>query len=566
MVPGLLSSLQFPKFMTWEESGFKFGRPLRAITAMYGKELVEVRSIAGIKAGLEVYGHPTYAPKPRKMEDPSQHLALLRAGHVLADPAERREALLAGLAAAGKEAGGKPDLDEELVDETVFMAERPTPVVGRLRAEHMPLPAALLKMVMKKQLKFFPVVDDAGALLPAFIGVRDGLSAGNALVREGYQRVLEARFNDAAFFFGRDCAATLESRLPALERVTYQKALGSTAQKAARVESLAAWLAAHLRQTAPVDEHAVAAASRLVYADLVTDVVKEFPELQGRMGGVYARRDGLGEKVALCVEQFYFPVAAKTPVPATPEACVVSLAGKLDSLAGCFAVGLVPTGSADPYALRRQALGAVRILLEKQLPVDLEAAVAQAVVLQPVKAEEPMKLEGLLLDFIWGRAASMLEELGFRSDEIRSVRFGAMTDLPAAFRRLAALRAVRRDPAFEPLAAAFKRASNILKQSKGAEDGVVPDRARLQDEAELALYDALIGVEGAANDRLARGDFEGALKTLVAIKPHLDLFFDKVMVMVPDEALKLQRLAVLAKLVRAFKRVADLSEIQASAS
>lgn len=565
MIPDLLKSLQFPKFMTWEETGFKFGRPLRAITALYGSRIVSVE-LAGLKSDRKVYGHPTYAKSAVALKEPSQHLDILRKELVIADPAERRERLLKQMETAGKSAGGRVDLDEELLDETVNMAEHPTVVVGALRAEHMPLPAALLKMVMKKQLKFFPVVDSSGDLLPAFIAVRDGLSAGNNLVREGYQRVLEARFNDAAFFFGRDCAATLESRLPLLERVTYQKALGSMAQKASRVERLAAWLAAHLRQTAPVDEAAVSSAARLVHADLVTDVVKEFPELQGHMGGVYARRDGLGEKVALCLEQFYFPVAAKTPVPATAEACAVSLAGKLDSIAGCFAAGLVPTGSADPYALRRQALGAVRILLEKQLPIDLEEAVAQAVVLQPVSLAEPIKLEVQLLDFIWGRAAAMFEELGYRADEVRSVRFGALKDLPGAFRRLAALRAVRRDPAFEPLAAAFKRASNILKQSKGLEDGVVPDRALLRDEAELALYDALVDVEGSANDRLVRGDYEGALKALVAVKPHLDLFFDKVMVMVDDPALKRQRLAVLAKLVRAFKRVADLSEIQASAA
>ncbi len=563
MIPELLKSLQFPKSMTWEETGFKFGRPLRALTALYGAKIVPV-SLAGIKSGRAVYGHPTYAKKAVQLKEPSKHQKVLRDGLVIADPAQRREYLLKQLDVAGKSAGGKAELDEELVDETVNMAEHPTPVVGKLRDEHMHLPAALLKMVMKKQLKFFPVVDGGGKLLPSFIGVRDGLSSGNNLVRAGYQRVLEARFNDAAFFFGRDGAATLESRLPLLDRVTYQKALGSMSQKAARVEAVASWLSTHLRQNAPLDERAVAQAARLAYADLVTDVVKEFPELQGHMGGVYARRDGLGEKVALGVEEFYFPIAAKTPVPATPEACVVSLAGKLDSLAGCFAAGMIPTGSADPYALRRQALGAVRILLEKHLPVDLEAAVAKALSLQPVPMPEPVKLEAQLLDFIWGRAASFFEEAGFRSDEIRSVRLDALKNLPSAALRLAALRAVRRDPAFEPLAAAFKRAANNLKQSKGAEDGVTPDRALLKDAAELALYDALVEVEGAANDRLVRGDYEGALKSLVAVKPHLDRFFDKVMVMVEDETLKRQRLAVLAKLVRAFKRVADLSEIQPS--
>ncbi|MDX6770365.1 MAG: glycine--tRNA ligase subunit beta [Elusimicrobiota bacterium] len=558
-VPELLKSLQFPKTMTWEETGFKFGRPLRALTALLGEKVVAVE-LAGLKSGRLAYGHPALAKKPLVLKDPSKHAAALRQGLVLVDPLERKAYLSKALESAARKTGGRPDPDEDLLDETAFMVEHPVPVLGVLRDEHMKLPAALLKMVMKKQLKFFPVVDAGGGLLPHFIGVRDGLSSGNELVREGYQRVLEARFNDAAFFTGRDAATTLESKFPLLERVTFQKALGSMSQKALRVESLAGWVCARLRQSAPVDESVVSEAAHLAYADLVTDVVKEFPELQGAMGGVYARKDGKDEAVALAVEQFYFPVAAKTPVPATVEACVVSLAGKLDSLAGCFAAGLVPTGSADPYALRRQALGVIRIVLEKQLPLDLEEALAHAVSLQPVAVPDQAKLTAQLADFVWGRAAAMFEEMGYAVDEVRSVRAGALKHLPDAFRRMSAVKLVRRDPAFEPLAAAFKRASNILKQAPaGVAD--LPERAQLKEAAELALYDALVGAEGSANDRIVRGDFEAGLKSLVAVKPHLDLFFEKVMVMVEDDALKRQRLALLGKLVRAFKRVADLSEL-----
>ncbi|MBI5246539.1 MAG: glycine--tRNA ligase subunit beta [Elusimicrobia bacterium] len=564
MIPELMKSLQFPKFMTWEETGFKFGRPLRAITAILGDKVVPV-SLAGIKSGRSVYGHPVLAKAPSILKDISKHAAILRQGLVLSDPAQRRAYLLKALEQATKSTGGKTEADEALIDETVFMVEHPVPVLGKLRDSHMKLPAELLKLVMKKQLKFFPVVTKDGLLHPFFVGVRDGLSSGNELVREGYQRVLEARFNDAAFFVGRDSATTLESQLPKLERVTYQKALGSMSQKAARVEELAAWIGERLRQTAPVDEQAVRRASKLVYADLVTDVVKEFPELQGHMGGVYARKDGESEKVALAIEQFYYPVAAKSPAPATAEAAVVSLAGKLDSLAGCFAAGLIPTGSADPFALRRPALGLIRIVLEKQLPLDLDEAVARALSLQPVAVPEPAKLAATLSDFIWGRAQSLFEDMKYAVDEVRSVRAGALKNFPNAFLRLAALRAVRRDPSFEPLAAAFKRASNILKQAKSG-DGVACDRALLRDQADYDLYDALVAAEGAANDRIVRGDFEGGLKSLVGVKPHLDTFFDKVMVMVEDESLKSQRIALLSKLVRAFRRVADLSEIQTAAS
>jgi glycyl-tRNA synthetase beta chain len=564
MIPELLKSLQFPKTMTWEATGFKFGRPLRAILALLGDKVVPV-TIAGVKSGRTVHGHPVLAKAPSILKDPAKHAAALRQGLVLSDPSERREYLLKALAQATKPTGGVTEPDEELIDETVFMVEHPVPVLGKLRDAHMVLPAELLKLVMKKQLKFFPVVTKGGLLHPYFVGVRDGLSSGNELVREGYQRVLEARFNDAAFFVGRDSATTLESKLPLLERVTYQKALGSMAQKAARVEELAVWIGERLRSTAPVDEQAVLRASKLVYADLVTDVVKEFPELQGHMGGVYARKDGLDEKAALAIEQFYFPIAAKSPAPATPEGAVVSLAGKLDSLAGCFAAGMIPTGSADPYALRRQALGAIRIVLEKQLPLDLDEAIARAIALQPIATPEPAKLAAQLSDFVWGRAQSLFEDMKYAVDEVRSVRVGALKNFPNAFLRLAALRAVRRDPAFDSLAAAFKRASNLLKQAKGDDGGSV-ERAQLREQADFDLYDALVAAEGAANDRIVRGDFEGGLKTLVSVKPHLDQFFEKVMVMVEDESLKRQRLALLSKLVRAFRRVADLSEIQASAS
>ena len=562
MIPELMKSLQFPKTMTWEETGFKFGRPLRAITALLGDKVIPV-AVAGVKSGRAVYGHPVLAKAPSILKDPAKHAATLRQGLVIADPAERRDYLLKALAQTTKPTGGVAEPDAELIDETVFMVEHPVPVLGKLRDAHMALPAELLKLVMKKQLKFFPVVTKAGLLHPYFIGVRDGLSSGNELVREGYQRVLEARFNDAAFFVGRDAASTLESKLPLLERVTYQKALGSMAQKAARVEALSAWIGERLRPEAPVDEPAVARAAKLAYADLVTDVVKEFPELQGHMGGVYARKDGEPEKVALAIEQFYYPVAAKSPAPATAEAAVVSLAGKLDSLAGCFAAGMIPTGSADPYALRRQALGLIRIVLEKQLPLDLDEAISMALSLQPVNVPEPAKLAAQLSEFVWGRAQSLFEDMKYAVDEVRSVRAGALKNFPNAFLRLSALRAVRRDPAFDALAAAFKRASNILKQSK-SEDGLVVERALLKEQADFDLYDALVEAEGAANDRIVRGDFEGGLKSLVSVKPHLDQFFEKVMVMIEDESLKRQRLALLNKLVRAFRRVADLSELQAS--
>lgn len=563
VVPAVLKAMEFPKTLEWEETRFRFGRPIRSLTVLLGAKAVPV-TVAGVKAGAKVRGLAALGEKPVALSAPAKYADALRRALVLADVSERKDALLKKLQAAQKEAGGKIDLDEDLVDETVFMAEHPTPVVGRFSEEFLELPAALLALVMKKQLKFFPVYQDKDKLAAAFVGVRDGVSEGQELVREGYQRVLSARGNDAVFFFRRDLAHTLESRLPMLERVTYQKQLGSMAQKAKRVAEIAEMLCGMVRQSRPVDEQAASKIAALCYADLVTDVVREFPELQGVMGGVYARKQGYDERVGLGLEQFYLPVGPKSPVPTTAEGAIVSLAGKLDSLAGIFSIGQVPSGSADPFALRRQALGAVRIVLEHQLPVDLAAALEFAANVQPVKSE---KAAAQLRDFVWGRAQSFFEEKGFRVDEVRSVSLAGLEDLRKTYLRLCAVRDVRKLPDFEALAAAFKRAANILRQAKLSPFmAEPPEREGLKEDAELKLYDALTSLEGMAMEKFANDGFEPGLRALVAVKPHLDLFFDKVMVMADDAALKRQRLALLAKLVRLFSSVADLSELQGASA
>lgn len=556
LIPELLKSLEFPKTMTWEETGFRFGRPIRAITAVHGARVVACE-VAGVKSDGLLRGHPALAAKPAALKSPAEHMKALRDRLVIADPVERRAYLLRQLELAAKSAGGFADLDEDLVAETVDMVEHPVPVVGRLRPEHMELPAALLKLVMKKQLKFFPVLDARGGLLPAFVGVRDGESAGNKLVSEGYRRVLEARFNDAAFFFGRDRKVKLADRLEGLKRVTYQKALGSMWDKAERVRALAQFVA----ERAGVDAKSASASAGLVYADLVTDVVREFPELQGTMGGVYARLEGLGEAAATTIEQFYWPTAGGAQLPTTPEAAAVGLAGKLDSLAGCFAAGLIPSGSADPYALRRQALGAVRIVVEKKLRVDLEACLAEALARQPARGDA--KTEGALREFVWARAASYFEEKGFAVDEIRAVRRDALRDLLGASRRLAALQSARRDPSFDRIAAAFKRAANILKQSGERDERV--DASALTEGAEVELSAAVESAERRVAERLGAEDYAGAFAALASVSAPLDGFFAGVMVMDPDEAVKNRRLALLTRLTRAFRRVADPSELQTTA-
>jgi glycyl-tRNA synthetase beta chain len=563
IVPEALKSIEFPKSLTWEESGFRFGRPIRSIVALYGSALVSIK-VAGISASRKVAGLPFHG-KPVALAVPSHYRGKLKNLMVLADVEERRQALVKRLEMTAKAAGAALESPEDLIEETVYMTEHPVPVLGSFEQRFLSLPAPLLSLVLKKQLKFFPLSAEKG-LLPAFIGVRDGVSEGQAQVRAGYERVLTARLSDAAFFIERDLRTKLREKLPLLGRVAYQKSLGTMESKAARVAELSGWICSAVRQDRPVNEQAVAEIAGLAYADLVTEVVKEFPELQGAMGGFYARQEGLGERVALGLEQFYFPAAARAPLPATEEGAIVSLAGKLDGLCGGFAAGLAPTGSADPFGLRRQATGALRILIEKQLAVDLDAALRQSLCAQPVQLEEERREKVLesLREFIWTRAQSLFEEMGYRVDEIRSIREGAFSSLSRALLRLAAIHAVRQNPEFEPLAAAFKRASNILRQAKVPEgDGLIPERERLREAAELALFDALASLEGRVRGKIEEGGFEEGLRAMVALKPQVDSFFEGVMVMAEDPGLRSQRLALLAKLVRLFKTVADLGEIQA---
>ena len=559
-VPAVLRALEFPKVLEWEPSRFKFGRPIRSIAALLGETVVPVEA-AGVKADRRVWGLPALELPPLSVKKPSEYLKALESQHVMADAEARRGALLERLKAAVPGV----DLDEDLLEETLYMTEQPTPVVCSFPEEFLKLPAPLLALVLKKQLKFFPVREGRG-LKAAFVGVRDGLSQGEALVREGYQRVLAARGDDAVFFFKRDLASPLESKLPGLERVMYQRGLGTVAQRGERLRALTRALCELVRpERTHVDEAAADQIARLSFADLVTDVVKEFPELQGVMGGVYARHDGLGEKVGLGLEQFYLPVGPKSPVPTTAEGALVSLAGKLDALAGHFAIGNIPSGSADPFALRRQALGAIRIALEHQLPLSLPEGLSRALALQPVtlSPEDKAKVLAQLQEFLWSRLQPFFEEKGFAVDEIRSVKAEGLSNLKRTYLRLAAVHAVRQVPDFEPLAAAFKRAANILRQAKfAATSAAAPERALLKDEAELNLFDALEAVEGLVHDRLLEDGYESGLKALVGTKAALDRFFEKVMVMADDAALREQRLRLLAKLVRLFNRVADLSEIQ----
>lgn len=582
----LPGKLQFPKSMEWEPSGFRFARPIRSLTALYGRKRVPVE-VAGVRSGSRVQGHPSLGGRPVVVPDPERYEAVLKSRLVLADPEERRGALLKQLSAAGRQAGCRPDADPALVEETVFLTEHPVAVLGHFDRQYLELPKTLLAVCLKKQLKFFPLLDSSGNLAPCFVGVRDGVSEGQGEVQAGFERVLAARFADAQFFYRRDLQTGLAAMRDRLAARLFHKDLGTLLDKTRRVEALSSWLAQRAGQDLDLSESAVVQIAGFAYADLASEVVGEFPELQGAMGGVYARQgsrdprqdpnqgsDPLDERVALGLEEFYYPVGSKSPIPTTLEGCLAALAGKLDTLAGDFAVGVVPTGSEDPHGLRRQALGVLRILMERQFPVSLTEALNQALELLPqalgLDRSRRAEVARALEEFLWNRAQAALEEMGYRVDEIRSVRVDGLSDLRRTFKRLAAVHAVRLHPDFGALAMAYKRAANILKQAKvDWSSEVSPSRALaevhvlfLEEEEEKKLFEAVSIADGELKERLALEEFETVLRRLVQLKPALDQFFDKVLVMAERTELRRNRLSLLAALVRLFQSVADLSHIQ----
>ncbi|TBR18176.1 glycine--tRNA ligase subunit beta [bacterium] len=567
--PALVKALEFPKTLVWEENKFRFGRPLRGLCALYGRKPLRF-SVAGVKSSAKTRGLAALGAKPLTVTAPEKYAALLRDRCVLVDVDERRKALRKTLEGAAKRSRGKLDEDADLLEQTLFLVEHPVAVLARFDAAYLELPAALLSMVMKKQLMFFPILA-GGMHTGEFVGVRDGVSEGQKEVQTGFERVIAARLADARFFSGRDKETPLAKHAEKLARVSFQKGLGSMADKTARVQALAAHLSEELLQDHEVNGAAVETAARFAYADLVTGVVGEFPELQGLMGGEYARHEGLGETVALALQEFYQPSAAKGPLPVHLEGCLVSLAGKLDSVVAMLAGGFKPSGSEDPFGLRRLGNGIVRIVLEKQLAVDLEAAVDKALEVldahnsdaqKSVPARASARAEAV--EFLWQRVETLLGEKGYRPDELKAVKAGGLKNLASTFLRLAAVHALRPDPDFVPVAAAFKRATNILKQAgiqaQGAGD-VAPDLFAV--EAERVLFGAVCRIEGDLREKVAQGDYEPALRTLVGLKPEVDRFFNDVMVMVDDAALKTNRLALLARLARLFTAVADISHIQA---
>jgi glycyl-tRNA synthetase beta chain len=554
-----LDSLPIPKVMNYQladgTTTVHFVRPAHRLVALHGHEVIPVHAL-GLQAGTKTFGHRFESSGELAIHAADTYEEQLeREGRVIASFGKRRERVAALVKEAARKLGAEAVMPEDLLDEVTALVERPVVYESGFEEDFLVVPQECLILTMQQNQKYFALRDASGKLLNRFLLVSHLETSDPSAIIGGNARVVRARLADAKFFYEQDRKATLESRIPGLTSVVYHNKLGSQLERVERVTGLAVALAKELG----VDVTHVERAARLAKADLRTLMVGEFPELQGIMGTYYARHDGEPEDVASAIAEHYRPRFAGDALPASMIGTCVALADKLETLVGLFGIGERPTGERDPYALRRHALGVLRMLMEKRLALALPRAVDLAVAafpagkLAPVKAE----VEGFLLD----RLRGLLREQGFSANEVEAVVSLAPARIDSVPDQLNAVRAFTRLPEAESLAAANKRIGNILKKADGVTAGF--DRSLLMEPAEKDLAAAVAKVRPQAEAQYAAGDYTGMLQSLAPLKLPVDRFFDDVMVNVEDERLRANRLALLAELRALMNRVADLSLLAA---
>ncbi|HQX23879.1 MAG TPA: glycine--tRNA ligase subunit beta [Pseudomonadota bacterium] len=558
IVAEALKALPIPKPMRWGDHDYLFVRPAHWLVMLLGDKVIE-GVVLGLTADRFSRGHRFHHAKPVWISTPEAYVEALRAAKVLVDPDERRRAVAETVErAADNDTGGRARLRDALLDEVKNLVEWPVGIACAFEREFLRVPPEALITTMESNQKFFPVFDREGKLTERFIGVANIESKDPAEVRKGYERVIRPRFADAAFFYDEDLKTPLASHQAALEQVTYQQKLGSVWQKCVRVAELARVVA----NRAGVDAGRATRAAALSKCDLMTRMVGEFPELQGTMGRYYATAQGEDREVAAALDEYYAPRFAGDAIAASPLGRVLAVADKLDTLVGLFAIGQKPSGSKDPFSLRRNALGLARTLIEGKLDLDLVALLRDAAALVDGAKAEAVAVE--LYDFVLERLRGYHADQGIRGDmfdAVASQRPASLLDFDA---RLRALLEFARLPEADALAAANKRIANILRQATEKGDKPAPniDASALTAPEERTLAATLEFEGGKAMQALGRRDYVAALRALASLRPAIDAFFDQVMVMVEDEDMRQNRLALLADLRRRFLAIADIGLLQ----
>ena len=568
ILPRAVHDLTWPRSMTWTGlSGPRFIRPIRWVVAVFDGKPLKVE-VGGIPAGNSTRGHRFLGSSAIRVSNFQDYEKKLHANGVIARPARRQEKIGRELEGFAKRSGYRIHEDSGLRTLVTHLNEYPTVIQGDFDPAFLNLPDEILVTVMRDHQKYFAVEKKNGELAAQFLAVINTNKDAKGIIRAGHERVLRARFADARFFWESDQKCRLADYLPKLERVTYESRLGSYRDKVERVRDIARWLSEQWFNLGIHQAHVAEAdrAAELAKCDLVTEMVREFPELQGVVGGLYARAQGESEEIADAVYDHYRPVGLDDPIPRNLTGCAAAFADKLDSVVGCLAVGIAPTGSSDPYALRRAALGIVKIILERKLPVSLSLAIGAAgkalLTHKPKRGDSPDQ-ETKILDFILDRARFVFREKEqFAYDEVAAVFRAGVDDLVDTQKRLLALRAIRKSRNFEPLAVSFKRIRKILEKAGAASEGDRRVNSELfENPAERELHSAAQAAASKVQTLKRGGKYQEALEAIANLRPVVDKFFDGVMVMADKEEVRKNRLALLAQLLGEFTTIADFSEI-----
>lgn len=557
LLPDLISGLGFPKSMRWGEGDFRFARPIHWVVALYGGGLIPFE-VGGIRSGIHSRGHRFMAPEDFEVRRVDSFIDDARDRFVIVDPEERLTLISQLCQAVAREAGGEILKDGELLEEVAGLVEYPTPVLGRIEVDYLNLPREVLITAMKHHQRYFPVVDEKGNLLPNFVAVSNTRADEPDTIRAGNERVLRARLADADYFYREDLKHPLKDYVESLKDVIFQKDLGTSFEKIERIVRMSQWLANRLE---PETSKSTVRAAWLCKADLETQMVYEFPELQGIMGREYALKGGEEEEVCRAIYEHYKPRGAEDGYPSAGPASFVAIADKLDTIIGYAGLGTLPSGSEDPYGLRRAARGVLGTLLEHGYRIDMGELIQAAAepLADQLNQSDPAALAEKSWEFLASRIENLLFAEGYRVDLVRSVleaRSGRR-DVVDIRNRLDALAAISTDADFEPLTTTFKRVMNIIP------DGEVPavESRYLKEKAEQSLY--AIYSERAENisNLLERKDYVAALREIAGLRPAVDRFFDDVLVMDKDETLKNNRLGLLSAIGLLFARIADFTKI-----
>ena len=559
----LITGLTFPKHMRWGAYDLRFVRPIRWLVALFGETVIPME-ITGVKAGNVTWGH-RFLGKKIVLKEPKEYVETLRQEYVIADIAERRQMIISQLDSLAKEKGWQIPIDEDLLAEVTHLVEYPTAIFGRFETEFLEIPSEVLVTSMKEHQRYFPVQDDEGNLLPYFVTIRNGLEDKDGVVVRGNEKVLRARLADARFFYEEDKKLEISHALAQLDNIVFHEELGSLGDKVNRVGELAGKIATVL-ETDEQTKEKIKRTAEICKFDLVSQMVGEFPELQGIMGEKYARLQGEDEEVSQAIREHYLPRFAGDDLPSQTIGLVVSVADKLDTLVACFGIGIHPTGSQDPYALRRQATGIVQIILANGWPLTIEQLLDLGLAIlkdRNLVKEDEQTVRKELIEFFKLRIKNRLQEEGIRYDIIEaSLHNFAQIELPSLLAKAHVLEEETEKDSFKPLVEAFNRVNNLVQK---LDKEVEPQETLFTEEAERNLWATYAIVKDKYAAYVQKRNWLEAFNTLAELKTPIETFFETTLVMVDDESIRYNRLALLNKVASLFKGYADFSQIVFSA-